>query len=114
MDSGTEATKPIRPPACRMAISPSDGAGVPLAMCSSPSTPMVSALFGGVGEPFSQTFTVSGGVAPYTWSAGALPPGLTEGAQLPEPVFTPTTKAAEGHDEPLSYDETVAEVVFDD
>ncbi|HYY17899.1 MAG TPA: phosphoribosylaminoimidazolesuccinocarboxamide synthase, partial [Streptosporangiaceae bacterium] len=43
-------------------------------------------------------------------SGVALPPGLTEGAQLPEPVFTPTTKAAEGHDEPLSYDETVAEV----
>ncbi|HEY2522165.1 MAG TPA: phosphoribosylaminoimidazolesuccinocarboxamide synthase [Streptosporangiaceae bacterium] len=45
-----------------------------------------------------------------TISGVALPPGLTEGAQLPEPVFTPTTKAAEGHDEPLSYDETVAEV----
>jgi phosphoribosylaminoimidazole-succinocarboxamide synthase len=43
-------------------------------------------------------------------SGVALPPGLTEGAQLPEPVFTPTTKAAEGHDEPLSYDQTVAEV----
>jgi phosphoribosylaminoimidazole-succinocarboxamide synthase len=30
----------------------------------------------------------------------ALPPGLTEGAQLPEPVFTPATKAPRGeHDE---------------
>jgi phosphoribosylaminoimidazole-succinocarboxamide synthase len=29
-----------------------------------------------------------------------LPPGLTEGSALPEPVFTPTTKAAAGeHDE---------------
>jgi phosphoribosylaminoimidazole-succinocarboxamide synthase len=45
-----------------------------------------------------------------TISGVALPPGLTEGAQLPEPVFTPTTKAAEGHDEPLSYGETVREV----
>jgi phosphoribosylaminoimidazole-succinocarboxamide synthase len=45
-----------------------------------------------------------------TISGVALPPGLAEGAQLPEPVFTPTTKAAEGHDEPLSYDETVREV----
>jgi len=45
-----------------------------------------------------------------TISGVALPPGLTEGAQLPEPVFTPTTKAAEGHDEPLSYDETAREV----
>ncbi len=45
-----------------------------------------------------------------TISGVALPAGLTEGAQLPEPVFTPTTKAAEGHDEPLSYDETAREV----
>jgi len=45
-----------------------------------------------------------------TISGVALPPGLTEGAQLPEPVFTPTTKAAEGHDEPMSYDETATAV----
>ncbi|QSB14314.1 phosphoribosylaminoimidazolesuccinocarboxamide synthase [Natronosporangium hydrolyticum] len=36
----------------------------------------------------------------------ALPPGLVEGSQLPEPVFTPTTKAAVGeHDEFLTADE---------
>src|SRR6516162_4216270 len=30
-----------------------------------------------------------------------LPPGLAEGSRLPEPVFTPTTKAPAGqHDEP--------------
>lgn len=34
-----------------------------------------------------------------------LPPGLGEAARLPEPVFTPTTKAATGHDEPMTYDE---------
>jgi phosphoribosylaminoimidazole-succinocarboxamide synthase len=45
-----------------------------------------------------------------TISGVTLPPGLAEGAQLPEPVFTPTTKAAEGHDEPMSYDETVQAV----
>ena len=39
-----------------------------------------------------------------------LPPGLVEGSRLPEPVFTPTTKAAEGHDEPISYGE-VADLV---
>lgn len=27
-----------------------------------------------------------------------LPPGLTESAKLPEPIFTPTTKAEQGHD----------------
>ena len=31
-----------------------------------------------------------------------LPPGLGEGSRLPEPVFTPTTKAAAGHDEPMT------------
>jgi phosphoribosylaminoimidazole-succinocarboxamide synthase len=45
-----------------------------------------------------------------TISGVALPPGLAEGAQLPEPVFTPTTKAAEGHDEPLTFEETTREV----
>jgi phosphoribosylaminoimidazole-succinocarboxamide synthase len=36
-----------------------------------------------------------------------LPPGLEESSRLPEPIFTPTTKAAEGHDLPLTFDETV-------
>jgi len=31
-----------------------------------------------------------------------LPEGLRESDGLPEPIFTPTTKAAEGHDEPLT------------
>ena len=33
-----------------------------------------------------------------------LPPGLTESARLPEPIFTPATKAAEGHDENISFE----------
>ena len=37
----------------------------------------------------------------------ALPPGLDEASKLPEPIFTPTTKAAEGHDLPLTFEETV-------
>jgi len=37
-----------------------------------------------------------------------LPPGLGEGSRLAEPVFTPTTKAAAGHDEPMTYDEVTA------
>ncbi|HSL12247.1 MAG TPA: phosphoribosylaminoimidazolesuccinocarboxamide synthase [Actinomycetota bacterium] len=40
----------------------------------------------------------------------ALPAGLDESGRLPEPIFTPTTKAAEGHDLPLTFDET-AELV---
>ena len=34
-----------------------------------------------------------------------LPAGLVESDRLPEPIFTPTTKAAEGHDLPLSPEE---------
>ena len=45
-----------------------------------------------------------------TISGVQLPPGLAEGAKLPEPVFTPTTKATTGHDEPLTYPETTKEV----
>jgi phosphoribosylaminoimidazole-succinocarboxamide synthase len=37
----------------------------------------------------------------------ALPPGLDESDRLPEPIFTPTTKAATGHDLPLTFEETV-------
>jgi phosphoribosylaminoimidazole-succinocarboxamide synthase len=37
-----------------------------------------------------------------TISGVRLPPGLAEGSRLPEPVFTPTTKAATGHDEPMT------------
>ena len=33
-----------------------------------------------------------------------LPAGLAAGAELPEPIFTPATKAASGHDENVSFD----------
>ena len=40
-----------------------------------------------------------------------LPPGLEDGSQLAEPVFTPATKAAVGdHDENVSYDAVVEAV----
>ena len=35
----------------------------------------------------------------------ALPPGLREGDRLPEPIFTPATKAETGHDVNISYAE---------
>jgi phosphoribosylaminoimidazole-succinocarboxamide synthase len=47
---------------------------------------------------YTETGTVSG---------VPLPPGLVEASRLPEPVFTPTTKAAAGHDEPMTYQEVV-------
>ncbi|HVE62777.1 MAG TPA: phosphoribosylaminoimidazolesuccinocarboxamide synthase [Mycobacteriales bacterium] len=41
----------------------------------------------------------------------ALPPGLVDGSELPEPIFTPTTKAPVGeHDLPMTYDEVEGEV----
>lgn len=36
-----------------------------------------------------------------------LPPGLRESAQLPEPIFTPATKAEVGHDENISFERVV-------
>jgi phosphoribosylaminoimidazole-succinocarboxamide synthase len=40
----------------------------------------------------------------------ALPAGLTESAELPEPIFTPATKATTGHDENIDL-EQAAELV---
>jgi phosphoribosylaminoimidazole-succinocarboxamide synthase len=37
-----------------------------------------------------------------------LPAGLKESDKLPEPIFTPATKAATGHDENISFDEAAA------
>jgi phosphoribosylaminoimidazole-succinocarboxamide synthase len=40
-----------------------------------------------------------------------LPAGLTDGSRLPEPIFTPATKAAVGeHDENVSYEAVVAAI----
>jgi phosphoribosylaminoimidazole-succinocarboxamide synthase len=39
-----------------------------------------------------------------------LPPGLQESDKLPEPIFTPSTKAQTGHDENISLDALVAVV----
>jgi len=50
-------------------------------------------------EAYKETGMISGEL---------LPPGLAEGSRLPEPVFTPTTKAAEGHDEPMTRAEVAA------
>ena len=37
----------------------------------------------------------------------SLPDGLENSSQLPEPIFTPATKAEEGHDENISFDGAV-------
>jgi phosphoribosylaminoimidazole-succinocarboxamide synthase len=46
-----------------------------------------------------------------TVSGVSLPPDLAEGSRLPEPVFTPTTKAPPGqHDEFITFDEMAGEL----
>ncbi len=40
-----------------------------------------------------------------TVSDAPFPQGLVESEKLPEPIFTPTTKADSGHDEPITIDE---------
>jgi len=42
----------------------------------------------------------------------ALPAGLRESERLPEPIFTPSTKAEQGHDEAIDFD-TAASLVGD-
>jgi len=55
-------------------------------------------LSGSGWKDYGRTGTVSG---------LALPEGLRESDQLPEPLYTPSTKAEEGHDEAIDFDQTV-------
>ena len=50
-------------------------------------------LFGSAWSDYEATGSVSG---------HAMPPGLQQAERLPEPIFTPTTKAEGGHDLPLT------------
>ncbi|HSP59636.1 MAG TPA: phosphoribosylaminoimidazolesuccinocarboxamide synthase, partial [Ornithinimicrobium sp.] len=59
-------------------------------------------------ECVARAYLTGGGLAEYradgAVSGLALPPGLVDGSRLPEPVFTPSTKAPVGeHDQPLPY-----------
>ncbi|MGH8974507.1 MAG: phosphoribosylaminoimidazolesuccinocarboxamide synthase, partial [Acidimicrobiia bacterium] len=56
-------------------------------------------LFGSAWKEYDKAGTVNG---------VPLPEGLVEADQLPEPIFTPTTKADEGHDLALTPDEAMA------
>jgi phosphoribosylaminoimidazole-succinocarboxamide synthase len=48
-----------------------------------------------------------------TVSGVPLPTGLVQSSKLPEPIFTPTTKATEGHDEFITFEDVVAEIGAD-
>ena len=69
-------------------------------------------------EPYKVEMVVRGYLAGHAWreyKAGKrslcgvpLPDGLRENEKLPQPIITPTTKAAEGHDEDISREEIIA------
>jgi phosphoribosylaminoimidazole-succinocarboxamide synthase len=66
-------------------------------------------------ECVARGYLTGGGLTDYVAtgvvSGVALPPGLVDGSQLPEPVFTPSTKAPVGqHDEPISFEQVVEAV----
>ncbi|MFE7318052.1 phosphoribosylaminoimidazolesuccinocarboxamide synthase [Streptomyces sp. NPDC057555] len=66
-------------------------------------------------ECVARGYLTGSGLAEYRQSRTvcglALPEGLTDGSELPAPIFTPATKAAVGdHDENVSYEEVAREV----
>ena len=66
-------------------------------------------------ECVARGFLAGSGLADYRRTGAicgiTLPPGLEDGSRLPEPIFTPATKAARGvHDENVSLDDVVATV----
>ncbi len=69
-------------------------------------------------EPFKVEMVIRGYLTGHAWreyKAGKrflcgvpLPEGMVENQAFPEPIITPTTKAAEGHDEDISREEIIA------
>ncbi|PTQ96747.1 phosphoribosylaminoimidazole-succinocarboxamide synthase [Mucilaginibacter yixingensis] len=82
------------------------------------SVPDPSVTIGRICEPFKVEMVIRGYLAGHAWreySAGkrqvcgvSLPEGLKENDKLPEPIITPTTKAAVGHDEDISKEEILS------
>ncbi|WP_210465226.1 phosphoribosylaminoimidazolesuccinocarboxamide synthase [Rufibacter roseolus] len=79
------------------------------------SQPAPNVTIGRQCETFKVEMVIRGYLAGHAWreySAGkrtlcgvTLPEGLRENDPFPEPIITPTTKAAEGHDEDISREE---------
>ena len=69
-------------------------------------------------EPFAVEMIIRGYLTGSAWRAYKngcreicgvkLPDGMRENERFPEPIITPTTKAAEGHDEDISREEIIA------
>ncbi|RYE36651.1 MAG: phosphoribosylaminoimidazolesuccinocarboxamide synthase [Sphingobacteriaceae bacterium] len=85
------------------------------------SVPDPSVTIGKICEPFKVEMVIRGYLAGHAWreySAGkrsicgvTLPDGLKENDRLPEPIITPTTKAAVGHDEDISREEILKQEI---
>jgi phosphoribosylaminoimidazole-succinocarboxamide synthase len=81
-------------------------------------TPDEMVTIGKICEPFKVEMVIRGYLAGHAWreySAGKrsvcgveLPDGLKENDKLPEPIITPTTKAAVGHDEDIAKQDILA------
>lgn len=71
-------------------------------------------MIGRITKPLPVECVVRGFLAGAAWdeykASGTVgghevPRGLRESSRLPEPLFTPTTKATSGHDEPITWDQ---------
>ncbi|MCL7989381.1 phosphoribosylaminoimidazolesuccinocarboxamide synthase [Sphingobacterium sp. lm-10] len=82
------------------------------------STPDPSVTIGHACEPFKVEMVIRGYLSGHAWRTYrdggrllcgvTLPEGLRENDKLPEPIITPTTKAAVGHDEDISREAILA------
>ena len=81
-------------------------------------TPAPNVSIGLKAEPFKVEMVVRGNLTGHAWrtySSGnkilcgvKMPEGLKENDYFPGPIITPSTKAAEGHDEDISREEIIA------
>lgn len=81
-------------------------------------SPDPNVTVGHMADPYKVEMVIRGYVTGHAWReyrAGKrsicgvpMPDGLKEHDRLPEPIITPTTKAAEGHDEDISREEILA------
>jgi len=86
--------------------------------------PDPSATIGKKCEPFKVEMVIRGYLAGHAWRTYrdggrelcgvALPEGLKENDKLPQPIITPTTKAAVGHDEDISRADIIAQGIVNE
>jgi phosphoribosylaminoimidazole-succinocarboxamide synthase len=81
--------------------------------------PDPSVTIGKMCEPFKVEMVIRGYLSGHAWReykegkrmlcGVAMPDGMKENDQFPEPIITPSTKAAVGHDEDISKEEILAQ-----